>query len=58
MRWSNLSLKLGNGLIYPLNFAKLAKSPHRAVLGGGFATVTTVFGTVTAVFPFLFIYFV
>jgi hypothetical protein len=29
-------------LIYPLNFAKPAKSPPRAVLDGGFATVTTV----------------
>jgi hypothetical protein len=32
---SILPPKLWNGLIYPLNFAKPAKSPPRAVLGGG-----------------------
>jgi hypothetical protein len=30
------------GLIYPLNFAKPVKSSPRAVLSGGFATVTAV----------------
>jgi hypothetical protein len=37
--WSTLPSELWNGLIYPLNFAKPAKSLPRAVLGGGFATV-------------------
>jgi hypothetical protein len=41
----------GDGLVYPLNmkrsnlllnFAKPAKSPPRAVLDGGFATVTAI----------------
>jgi hypothetical protein len=40
--WSSLPPQLWNGLIYPLNFAIPAKSPPRAVLDGGFATVTTV----------------
>jgi hypothetical protein len=39
---STLPPKLWNGLIYSLNFAKPAKSPPRAVLSGGFATVTAV----------------
>jgi hypothetical protein len=39
-----------------MNFAKPAKSPPRAVLDGGFATVTAVFATVTTFcFFFLFI---
>jgi hypothetical protein len=33
--WSSLSPQLWNDLIYPLNFAKPAKSPPRAVLDGG-----------------------
>jgi hypothetical protein len=39
---SNLHPQLQNRLFYTLNFSKPFKLHHRAVLDGGFATVTMV----------------
>jgi uncharacterized membrane protein len=39
-----------------LEFCKTGQITPRAVLGGGFATVTVVFATVTAVCLFLFLF--
>jgi hypothetical protein len=55
--WFSLPPQLWNGLIYPLNFAKPAKSPPRAVLDGGFATVIRYWYNNSGFCPFLFYLF-